>query len=321
MRMKVLVYRPSKAAPIAAVVMMIVFLVIFAAFTLPLLKAFGMVTFLLVFGVFFVLIPIIVAVMAFSRYSKASKTLSMLMNEASISESGVLLPQPVQYDVGIYTARGEWRGSGKHRHYYVSHSFSPTDHGEGSSIPIPRGEFSVDVKADDTGEIVFPAIRIPSGPYGGALLLYLDPNGEVEGSGTIQVSHGEDSAQLTYRGDGRAISGTVYSMVKKARKAKVELYRPGLEGNRFRVGEGITFDFSRAMLPEESMLIVAYEGFSPADFRKMMKGGEYLMGHGEYGIRLVLDIPLRPDVVEEGRFRVRYEEAKEEEEEKESWGL
>ncbi|NJF24090.1 hypothetical protein [Thermococcus sp. Bubb.Bath] len=147
--------------------------------------------------------------------------------------------------------------------------------------------------------------------------------GTVNASGTVEVATENDSAQLSLKGAGKSLAGTVYATLQKARKAKVEIFHTACERNRFKIGEGATFDFSKELLPEEDRLIVAYEGFSPRDFRRLMGGGEYIMGHGTYGVRLILDIPLRPDVVEEGSFEVVLEE-KETEKEKEpgdGWGF
>ncbi|WP_157721575.1 hypothetical protein [Thermococcus pacificus] len=46
-----------------------------------------------------------------------------------------------------------------------------------------------------------------------------------------------------------------------------------------------------------------------------------VMGHGDFILRAVLDIPLRPDVREERTFRVELGGEETEEESREEWGF
>ncbi len=88
----------------------------------------------------------------------------------------------------------------------------------------------------------------------------------------------------------------------------MELYHSEWNRNVFKVGEGKNFEFSEKLLPEEDILIVAFYGFSPAGLRRLLGKGEALFGHGDYGIRLVLDLPARPDIVEESSFKIVFRE-------------
>lgn len=318
--MKVLEYKPSGML-IGGAVVFIVFALLFFVFAFPLTKIAGtsfQLIFLAFMGIFFA-VPILLLL----RVKSATSKVSSFMRDASIGET-VTLPQPVQYEVGTYTCTGEWRSSGKNRHYYTSHTFRRMERGEGSTIKLPKGPFVVTVKRDDSGLVEFPGVRILSDPYKDVLLLYMPSTGRVDASGTIEIVRENDSAQLSLRGSGKSLSGTVYSTLQKARKVKVEIFHTAWRRNRFKIAEGITFDFSKNLLPEEDTLIVTYYGFSPRDFRRLMGSGEHILGHGTYGVRLVLDIPLRPDVVEEGSFEVVLEEEKESEKEKASgdgWGF
>ncbi len=307
--MKVLEYKPPRTVIGGAIVFM-VFAVVFFVFTFPLAEMAGadfQLMFLTFMGLFFA-VPVILLL----RAKRTRRKISLFMEDASIGET-MTLPQPVRYEVGTYTCTGEWRGGGKNRHYYTSHTFRKTESGEGPAITLPEGPFIVTVKRDDSGLLEFPAVRILSEPYKNVLLLLMSSDGTVNASGTVEAATENDSAQLSIRGAGRSLTGTVYATLQKARKAKVEIFHTAWERNRFKIGEGITFDFSQELLPGEDTLIVAYEGFSPRDFRMLMRGGEYIMGHGTYGIRLVLDIPLHPDVSSEGSFEVSLKEEPEQE--------
>jgi hypothetical protein len=318
--MKILVHKPPRTV-IGGVVVFMIFALIFFVFAFPLTEMGGMnfqLMFLTFMGIFFT-IPVLLLL----RVKKARSKVSSFMRDASIGET-VTLPQPVQYEVGTYTCTGEWRGGGKNRHYYTSHTFRGAERKEGPTINLPKGSFIATVKRDDSGLVEFPGVKILSEPYKNVLLLQMPSNGTVKASATIEVTHENDSAQLSLKGMNRSLTGTVYATLQKARKAKVEIFHTAWERNRFKIGEGITFDFSKELLPEDDILIVAYDGFSPRDFRALMGGGEYIMGHGNYGIRLILDIPLHPDVSNEGSFEVILEEEKEAEKEEvpnDDWGF
>ncbi|ASJ03005.1 hypothetical protein A3L09_06920 [Thermococcus profundus] len=318
--MKVLEYKPPSTV-IGGVVVFTAIAVVFFVFAFPLTEMAGadfQLIFLTFMAIFFA-VPVLLLI----RFKNARSRVSSFMRDSSIGET-VTLPQPVRYEVGTYTCTGEWRGSGKNRHYYTSHTFRRAEIGEGPTITLPEGPFIATVKQDDSGLIEFPAVRILSEPYKNILLLKMSSKGAVNASGTVEVATENDSAQLSLRGAGKSLSGTVYATLQKARKAKVEIFHTAWQGNRFKIGEGITFDFSKELLPEGDTLIVAYDGFSPQDFRRLMREGQYIMGHGVYGVRLILDIPFRPDVAEEGSFEVVLEEEKEEEREKgggDGWGF
>ncbi|MBP1912900.1 hypothetical protein [Thermococcus stetteri] len=218
--MKTLEYEASGAA-VGGLVVFIAFSVVFFSFALPVIKMAGT-TFQMIFLTFmaiFLAVPVILLL----RIRSAKNKVSSFMRDASIGET-VTLPQPVQYEVGTYTCTGEWRGSGKNRHYYTSHTFRRIKSGEGATITIPKGPFIATVKRDDSGLIEFPAVRILSEPYRNVLLLYMSSKGKVNASGTIEVTTENDSAQLSLDGVGKSLTGTVYTTLQKARKAKVEIF-------------------------------------------------------------------------------------------------
>ncbi|WP_258083466.1 hypothetical protein [Thermococcus thermotolerans] len=78
------------------------------------------------------------------------------------------------------------------------------------------------------------------------------------------------------------------------------------------------------MLPEEKVIMVGtYGTVTPRMVAKALGGGTVLLGHGEFMIRGILDIRLRPDVKAEETFRVELkgEEIEEEKEFEEEWGF
>ncbi|NJF24091.1 hypothetical protein [Thermococcus sp. Bubb.Bath] len=165
--MKVLEYKPPRTV-IGGAVVFIAIAVVFFMFAFPLTEMAGssfQLIFLAFMGIFFA-VPVVLLL----RVKSARSKVSSFMRDASIGET-VTLPQPVRYEVGTYTCTGEWRSSGKNRHYYTSHTFRRTESGEGPTIALPKGPFIVTVKRDDSGLVEFPAVRILSEPYKNVLLL------------------------------------------------------------------------------------------------------------------------------------------------------
>lgn len=305
--MKVLEYRPSAVTAGGFLIPLLILTLFFVIMT-PTAARSGT-TALLAFLIF-TAVSLAVFAVAFVRWKKARKSVEAFIRDADIGER-IHLPSLVLYETGTYRCTGEWRSSGRSRRYYTSHEFIRGEEGRGAEISIPKGPFIITVKRDDSGLIEFPAVRILSEPYKNVLVLFAPSRGSVEGSGTLQASWENDSAQLSFRGEEKSLTGRVYAILSRARKVRVEVFHASWPENRFMVGEGITFDFSTKLLPDEDTLIVAYDGFSPKDLRGLLGGGEYLMGHGSYGIRLVLDVPFHRDVVEEGEFEVTEEKGNE----------
>ncbi|WP_297491573.1 hypothetical protein [Thermococcus sp.] len=233
--------------------------------------------------------------------------LETFLSEAQIGDDGIYLQEEVDYETGVYSAKGYWSSSGRNRTYRVQSKFHGNEKGRASRIPLPSGKFVVSVKRNDEGYISAPAVRL-GGKYDGVIVMALDPRGTVEGGGTLTATYGDDYATLTFEGKGSVLEGKVSSSLGKAKRSRVELYHMDYPSNHFRIAAGLNYTFSfnpfKWLKRGKRNVIVTVQGFSPREFRRLFGLGEYLIGHGRYGIRLILDIPMRRDVVEEASFEV-----------------
>ncbi|NJE76679.1 hypothetical protein [Thermococcus sp. ES12] len=304
----------------------LVFLVIFIVlFTVPLIYMLINVpegrVFLVGFFIFFLLLMSLGAYALLKtrrEYRRAENFASLV----SFSESGIAFPEELEFETGTLEMKGYWVGSGRNRSYHVERKFIAEKRDRASGVSFPRAGFKVAVSPDGTGFVRAPAVRITDELYKNILLLFFTDEGEVRGSGTVAVATESDSAQINFRGDGKFIAGTVYSTLAKARRVKVALSVDGFEYEKI-IEEGQSFEFRERMLPEEKVIMVgSYNTVSPRLLAGKIWRGTVVLGHGEFIIRGILDIRLRPDVKAEETFRVELEEEAEEEKEfEEGWGF
>ncbi|WP_297509029.1 hypothetical protein [Thermococcus sp.] len=304
-----------------AVVALIMVLVFSALFILPVLYLTSTVPGAGMIALLFIAITSIFLIggvyVALTRI-RASGRVRDFTEKAIVSGNSVSFPMPLEYEAGRLNLAGYWTGSGRNRHYQVDRNFMAERSGTSQSIEFPEREFNVAIDADGSGIVTAPAVRILSDPYKDVLLMFLTDSGRVTGEGTIQLSHNGDSAEITFRGEGKSIVGRVQAYLSRARKVRVEISAPGAGRNV--VGQGLNFEFMERMLPEEKTLIVTgYKTASPRSLMRHLEGT--VMGHGDFILRAVLDIPLRPDVREERTFRVELSGKEEEEESREGWGF
>ncbi|QDA32208.1 hypothetical protein FH039_00800 [Thermococcus indicus] len=320
--MKVVVLRDRGST--LAVVFILIFMVAFMApLVYMLLSAAGGTLFLVLF-IAFALLIFGGGLYGVIRVRSASKRAEAFFSAAEFSDSAVSLPDEMDFEVGVLEMRGWWSG-GKNRTYHVSREFTAERTSRGSRIPLAEGEFKAAIYSDGTGFVRTPAVRILSEPYRDVVLLFLTRKGRVNGEGTVTVSTQEDSAQVSFRGDGKLIRGSVYSTLTKARQVKVALTTEGFSFEKI-LGTGTSFEFSAPMLPEESTVLVGnYKTVSPRSLAGSLGGETLVMGHGGFIIRAILDIRLRPDVKAEEKFMVelggKEAEKLEEREFEEKWGF
>ncbi|WP_297463707.1 hypothetical protein [Thermococcus sp.] len=317
MRLVVLSERGSALALAFMVVFMAVFL---AMFGFMLLNVPGGSVFILGFSAFF-MATMLFGVYALLRKRREYRRAQNFAEMVSFSDSGVSFQEGREFEIGRLEMRGYWVGSGRNRSYHVERKFIPGEKGVGSSIPFPSEGFRVTVAGDGTGEVSVPAVRIRDEPYKGILLLFFTDEGAVRGSGTITLAVDEDSAQVSFRGDGKFITGSVYSELRKARGVKVTIGAEGFSHERV-IGRGRSFEFRKRMLPKEKVVMVGtYGTVTPKMVLSSLGDGTVVMGHGEFIIRGILDVPLRPDVRAGETFTVELEGGKEEKEFEEEWSV
>ena len=316
--MKVVVLRERGST--VALVFMLVFMVLFLAiFGFMLLNVPEGRVFIAAFFAFFLLM-MLAGIRALLKkrgeYRKAESFAKLL----TFTGEGVTFPEELEFEVGTLEMKGYWVGSGRNRSYHVERKFTASRRGLGSTIQFPKREFKATVAFDGTGAVSVPAVRITDELYRDVLLLFFTDDGGVRGGGTVTVTTEKDSAQVSFRGEGKFIAGSVYATLNRARKVKVTLSAEGFSYEKV-IGKGHNFEFRERMLPEEKVVMVGtYGTVSPRLVVKGFGGETIVMGHGDFKIRAVLDIPLRPDVRAEETFRVELE-GEEEKEFEEEWGV
>jgi len=288
------------------------------------------------FSAVFLSVPILVIVIALSRsslFSSGLRHVSSLFNSAEVSGDRIILPEEVEYETGRISLDGYWTYSyattpvgtsttmGTRRRYYrTRRSFRASKRGRGMEIQFPSEPFRVEILGDGTGTVEAPAVRILSDPYRDALLIFLTDEGEVSpvGSTNLTLSKGNDVAQISLRGEGRFLAGTVQAELSRARKVRIEVG----SGNVWRkVAEGQNFEFRLSTLPEEKIVVFAhYKTASPLLMLKKLWKGPTILGHGSFDLKAVLDIPFGKDVTDGTTFNVDVVQKKPEENEKKSGG-
>lgn len=269
------------------------------------------------FSLTFILVPVLILVVLFAKGAVVlggGRKASALFKEASLSETSVGFPEEVDYEVGRVFLEGYWTyehtttGSGttSSRRYRTRRSFRTEERGRGLEARLPEGPFRVELRPDGTGIIEAPALRIRGGRYDGSLIIVLTDRGTVRGDGQITLSKGNDMAQVSFRGDGKFLRGSVWAELSKARKVRIEVGSGGLWR---RVAEGKGFDFSFSTLPgEKTVVFTHYGSVTPRSILGKLWNGPVIMGHGSFELKAVLDIPLGRDVVETSPFKVEFEE-------------
>ncbi|NJE49609.1 hypothetical protein E3E30_08550 [Thermococcus sp. 9N3] len=315
---KVLVRESGTLAVFAVVVFEVVFIWI----------AIGMLSFApMWFALLFLAMPVLFILLALAKGTSVftgNKKASALFENSEVSESGVTLPEELEYETGRVTLDGYWTSTGRSRSYNVRRSFEARERKTGTFVEFPDEPFRVQVLRDGTGRVEAPAVRILSGPYRDALLIFFTDEGEVTGSGSLTLSKGSDVATVTFRGEGKELRGNVQAELSKARKVRIEV---GSGKVWKRIAEGQSFDFTFSPIPEEKTVVFAnYKTVSPMSLVKALWRDTAVLGHGAFELKAVLDVPLARDVVEKAEFQVELKkegnvEKRERSEFEEEWGF
>ncbi|WP_457752490.1 hypothetical protein [Thermococcus sp.] len=276
------------------------------------------------FALLFLVIPIlfILAVLAKgTAIFKGNRKASALFEGSEVSENGVTFPQELEFEVGKVSLEGYWINSGRSRNYRVRRNFQSGERKHGTFVGFRDEPFKVLVLRGGTGRVEAPAVRILSEPYKDTLLIFFTDEGTVEGEGSLTLSKGSDFATVTFRGEGKLIKGTVQAELSKARKVRIEV---GSGKVWRRIAEGANLDFAFSTLPGEKTVVFAnYKTANPLSLVRNLWKDTAVLGHGDFELKAVLDIPLARDVVEKAIFTVKMEsyDKTEKGEAKEEWGF
>ncbi|WP_297063203.1 hypothetical protein [Thermococcus sp.] len=274
------------------------------------------------FALLFLAMPVLFILIALAKGTGIftdNKKVSALFEGSEVSGSVITFPEELEYETGRVLLEGYWVSTGRSRSYRVKRKFEARELGKGLSLEFFNEKFRVLVLKDGTGTVEAPAVRILGEPYRDVLLIFLTDEGEIKGESTINLSRGGDIARVTFRGEGKQIAGTVQSGLSKARKVRIKV---GSEKVWKKIAEGQNFNFAFSPLPEEKTVIFAsYRTVSPLSLIRGLWKDSVVLGHGTFGLKAVLDVPLARDVVETADFTVELGNGGEEKESEEDWGL
>ncbi|WP_062371484.1 hypothetical protein [Thermococcus guaymasensis] len=302
-----------KENPVGVMVIGVAFALVFIFLSMSIIGSFG--SFVPTgFAAAFLLIPllfVVILILMGSISIAGGKKASSLFNAATLSETSINFPEELEYAVGRIFLEGYWTysststgtGTGSSRTYRTRRTFRPSWRGRGLEVELPREPFRIELRADGTGIVDAPAIRVLSGPYKDAVVIFLTDEGVVEGEGNLDLSRENDMAQVTFRGQGRELRGSVWAELSKARGVRIE-YGSGDLWKTVAKGKG-SFEFSFSPLPEEKIVIFShYSTVTPRSILQKLWSGPVIMGHGTFELKAVLDVPLGKDVVETAIFNV-----------------
>ena len=283
---------------------------------------------LIIFGI---VMPIY-ALKGIKRISKIRTALSNLASQIKTSEDEVRLPYKMEVEYGFvkidYYRSRRSSGSSLEVKFEIGGHTSSTHHGYCHAkfngvrrtvtdrIPFVNEKFSIAFRVfrdfrDVAAEL--PAVKIASGEYKDILFIFLTNEGYVEGSKTLVLSKDDDIVQVSLKGVGKAIEGEINGTIKNARGVRVE----ALFCNKFvelasaKSSGVVQKRFVSKVIPDEKMVIilpdVSIDKPIINDFVDLLERyfePPFVMGHGKYTIKAVLDLPLKKDVVDECTFTV-----------------
>ena len=263
----------------------------------------------LLIGIFLIVFAIVGSRRAIKRESAYFTLIPLL----EFKDDEIRLPSKMEVEYGVLEMARYKIGDNRYS-YYIFNSVrkATTDR-----IPFLDEEFKIicytDIHGVEEGYAKVPVVKITSGKYKGVTFIFLTNRGKVDTAQTLVVSEDDDYIQVSLQGLGKTIKGNINGTIKKARGARVEVKIP--ESKRYKVelvnikkSEVLHKDFAFRIIPDEKILVILPEGHRlfPLFIRLLRECFKppFVIGHGEFIIRVVLDMPLKKDVVKESTLTV-----------------
>ena len=265
------------------------------------------------------------------RTSAVQKELTRFANGLRVVGSELILPRPVRIQIGRMRAWGAMavyltgmRGTSLYprSYYHLSEFEAEEDLGEKEAVDLELLSKPFTFIADvNGGYLSAPAIKAELLGGEAVVVAVLDPStiGFERDEVSLRAVGEEDRAEASLRFEGRRIKGIVNRPVLgKARDVRLELHGslkvpvpkaswPLREVEKYitlvlaRTEDKPSLSFEHAFPPGELTIIVTHEeALDPvALVEELGLHGPVITGffEGRYELKLVLDIPLRPDVV------------------------
>jgi len=232
-----------------------------------------------------------------------------LMPLLEFKDDEIRLPSEMEIEYGVlemaYYKGGE-------ENYYSYTIFNSAGKAITDRISFVDEEFKIicytNIYGVKEGFAKVPAVKIKSGEYKGITFIFLTNKGMVDTTQTLVVSKDGDYVQVSLKGLGRTIEGNINGTIKKARGVRVEARIPEFKRHEVELvnvkkSEIVHADFAFRIIPDERILVILPEGHRLFPlFARLLREcfkPPFVMGHGEFIIRAVLDRPLKKDVVDE----------------------
>jgi hypothetical protein len=241
-----------------------------------------------------------------------------LIPSLEFKDDEIRLPSEMKIEYGVLEM-AYYKGGDEN--YYSYTIFNSARKEITDRIPFVDEEFKIicytNIYGVREGFAKVPAVKITSGKYKGVIFIFLTNKGRVDTTQTLVVSKDSDYVQVSLQGLGKTIKGNINGTIKKARGARVEVKIP--ESKRYKVelvnikkSEVLHKDFAFRIIPDEKILVILPEGHRlfPLFIRLLRECFKppFVIGHGEFIIRVVLDMPLKKDVVKESTLTVSLKE-------------
>jgi len=225
----------------------------------------------------------------------------------TVEDRVLKLPGETKLGRGRFVLRGEWRGTRK-RHYAIERTFTATDEIISDGIELAPERFSVEVKENDDALVELPAYLIEDGKFRGTVVVPIIPSYSVEVErGPLEASRDMEFAHLRLDTLENGFYGKLYVNVNRCRGARVELEKSGLRTKEKLAelkGSGEA-ELRREFWIEPIILIMDRKYSDPRKLRDVFGRRLILEGHGDYVLRLILDVPFSKDVHDAAMVTVR----------------
>lgn len=253
----------------------------------------------------FLLIAAAIMLLAFLLEESAQKKAEGLKNAVEIRDDEVVLPRRMRLTRGRFYLRGYWSGSGRHRHYHVERRFTAEGEVEAERIRLKPERFTLIVALDGNAMIDVPAYLVREPDFKDVLLIPVVPSYRFElERDSLEVSKDMEFAHARMEVKERGIRGRLYATVQKCRGARLELRTRKPDAVEKIAETRESAEFSREFLGEKLLMVSHGKAADPRHFTRPFGRRVLIEGHGEYPVRLTLDVPLGRDVHDETVLRV-----------------
>ncbi len=227
----------------------------------------------------FALIVIGLMMFCLGKMREAPKRAAMLAEACTFEGARLVFPDELEFEYGRITLhRSEKRRSAK--------KFQVLKRGKSSTLKFPRGEFKL-CAAIGKGFASFPAVRVLTHPYDGAVVLFMTQEGRVVGKRLLTASTSGGYVDVEIEGRGKSLLGRFYTPPGQRGKVEILLSAPESPEVSIKIADSSMGEFEYPLLPEESTVIFCpYGSLSVDNILKTLGLTATAMGHGVFTVRL-----------------------------------